>query len=215
MVLWPVFRLSQHTVGAGPMADDVPVREWPWMLVTPGRALADWLCLNLVFQLVVWTLYTGYHWLAPQSMAPAGRWTLGQTVWLDLAISGWSLLTGLIIAIGCRSLAPTRRVLAMSACVLLLLGEPLVMAMVSWLTGAATGSAGVAWTMRVSPLQAIDGLSVPNPSWTPGPWPAMVISVWGAGLLGWTAVLVQARRVRTAACRSTSTPALGLDHRAD
>jgi hypothetical protein len=147
--------------------------------MTPALILRDWLCLILVFQAVVWPLRI------------TGRWPVTQAVWLDAAVAAWSLLTGLLIALGCRVRSGVARTAAMAACVGLLFGEPAAQAAIS--RGAEHGLwRPVNWPMRVSPVEALWAMTAggdPLP-WSGGPWGAVVVSVLLAGVLGWGALVI-------------------------
>lgn len=147
--LWPAVRLSQMTRrypatdqrGLPASGGEVTRREW-------ARAcrgtLLDWFCLNLVFQAVLWPLQI------------AARWPVMQTVWLALAVAGWSLLTGLVIAWGRGTDRGAWRAGAMVGCVALVVVEPAL-----WCLGWMAGALGMPM-MRLSPLQALWTLSAPG-----------------------------------------------------
>jgi hypothetical protein len=152
MGLWPAVRLSQPTgrwasarsAGGSAAASgdrDVDAVEWARAC---RQTLLDWFCLNLVFQAVLWPLQI------------AARWSLAQTLWLDLSVAGWSLLTGLLIAWGRGTDRGLLRSWTMLACVGLVVLEPLL-----WWAGWQAGVVGTP-TMRLSPLQALWGFSDPG-----------------------------------------------------
>lgn len=178
MGLWPAVRLSQATgrpadgqrPGAGVPLPAIP-SDHAWARVC-GGTLLDWLCLNLVFQAVLWPLQM------------AAGWTLIQALWLDVSVAGWSLLTGLLIAWGRGTDRSTGRLLAMLVCVGVVVLEPAL-----WWLGWQAGAVGVPM-MRISPLQALWSLSATdlNPRQvatviaTQG---VQVVSVVAAALCGW------------------------------
>ncbi len=142
--------------------------------------MMDWVCLLLVFQVVVWPLML------------VGRWSIEQTLWLDLAVVFWSLLTAVLVGLG-RVLPFTRgagvRVGAMLLCVLLLLGEPAWMA----ISGVGFDTAGaeavgegwrVQWQMRISPLQALWELTTTIQPYDPSAWRPTILSTAVAAGLG-------------------------------
>jgi hypothetical protein len=155
MVLWPVWRLSQGSDRIG-----------------PGIIFRDWLSLNLVFQAVVWPLKV------------SADWDLAQTLWLDTAVAGWTLLTALLVAVGCRSSHGAIRTVAMALCLLLVLGEPLIMALIN-LSTSVGDFVGPTWCMRISPIQALWVLAGPSLSFTDIPWSSTVISIGLVATIGW------------------------------
>ncbi len=161
-VCWPSLRLTQETLGPRQLRehDGKPL---------PQRGVAtavwiDWFWLNVVLQVVLWPLRF------------YGQWSLAQTLTLAGALAAWSLLTALLIAWGALGGAG-RRAVAMAACLLLLLAEPALMAL-----------AGVGWTMRLSPIQAIDALTRGPGEFQLNTWPWRVAVVGIAALLGWAAM---------------------------
>ncbi len=159
MLCWPALRLS-----LGPTEHQGSEAA----TVRPARVFLEWSSLFFIFQAVLWPLRT------------AARWELAQTLWLDAAIAAWGLITAAIVAWGCRSLLPNHRVWAMVGCVLLLLGEPVLMAM--------TGSA--AWFMRVSPIQVIWVLSDGPVSELSGSLASHIIAAITAAIVGWVLVIM-------------------------
>jgi hypothetical protein len=127
---WPAFRLSQSGEADADAAGAAAGPGAPPVLLV----LFDWVCLMLIFQAVVWPLRL------------VGGWTFDQAAWLAIAMAAWSLLAGAIVAVGRQFESGGVRALAMAGCVLLVLGEPLVMA----LSGVEGG-----WRMRVSPIGAL------------------------------------------------------------
>lgn len=148
MVIWPAVRLCQLKM-PGRSESGIPI-------------LAEWMCLNLVFQAVVWPLRVSMDW------------SLAQTLWLDAAFAVWSALTALVIAWGRRHDRPGPRTLAMVACVALLLAEPLVMTL-----------SRARWPLRVSPVETIWALSNPAREFVFEPWITHVGLAALAALAGW------------------------------
>ncbi len=163
MGVWPAIRLSQATPGT---SETSPHSSRTWRREAT-RILIDWLFLNLVFQAVMWPLQM------------AGRWTLEQTLWVDAAVAGWSLLAGLVIAWGRGGGTGSRRTLAMIGCVGIVLAEPVLM----W----AIGKTGWDMTssMRLSPIEAIWGLTSPLARSGVLPWAQQVAAVGLAAVTGW------------------------------
>ncbi len=165
-LLWPMLRLSQHTAagrtGRGPGA---------W------RLLLDWFCLVLVLQATIWPLRL------------VAGWHVSQVAWLVAAIGAWGLLAGAVAAVGQRSRHGYIRAWAMVACVLLLVGEPLLMGLLN--TG--TAEARVAWPMRVSPIQAMWAMSTPDANWSPGPWATQIVGVFAVATVSWVLILALKR----------------------
>ena len=158
-LLWPAYRLGQR-------------RPFPngRVLGLHTHVVLDWMCLLIVFQSVLWPV-----------RAIAG-WGMAQAVWLDAAVAAWGLLAAWIISMGCRSPFGGHRMVAMAACVLVLLGEPALMGLIN--LGAAHGD-GLAWTMWLSPLEAVWAMTAPPSAWTPQPWSIRVMVIGLISLLGW------------------------------
>jgi len=121
MVMWPALRLCQEL---DPRA-------------ATSQILWDWLCLNLVFQAVVWPLQV------------SAQWATAQAVWIDAIMATWSLLTGLVLVIASRGPTGRGRAIAMTACLALILAEPLCIVLFSSATSRAS------WTMWLSPIDVI------------------------------------------------------------
>src|SRR5206468_387657 len=130
------------------------------------RVLVDWFSLNLVLQAVIWPLRL------------IADWPLSQTLWIDAALAGWSLLAGLLVAWGCRSNRGGDRTAVMLLCMLIVLGEPAALAVL----GAAAPRSGVHWVMRISPVQTLYHLTAQDPDWMPRPWTWITASVAGAAV---------------------------------
>lgn len=167
-LVWPLVRLSQDDP---PALLDASVRDRRRFRF--AAIVVDWLSLMLVFQAVVWPLRV------------TGDWGLEQTLWIDAAVAAWSLMIAAIVAIGVQFERPLARTLAMLACVMLLLAEP-VAASVYVLNG------GQAWTARLSPIGAVWSMSGPSRTWRPAQWQFEVASVAVAALLVWLAAAVLA-----------------------
>ena len=167
MGLWPAVRLSQVDRPTGERDGE---SEAGWWAGACRRTLLDWLCLNLVWQAVVWPLRV------------AGDWGLWQAAWVAAAVAAWSLLTGLIIAWGRGTDAAGRRAAAMAVCVGLVLAEPLILWAVR-LSGQVPAAG-----MQVSPLQAVWNLTSRTAAVTTGPWDQQVVAVALAGVAGWVAL---------------------------
>jgi hypothetical protein len=180
MAVWPALRLSQQLPGrdadtGAALADSVEggaattsVRVWATML--------DWICLMLVFQVVIWPLML------------VGRWSAEQTLWLDLAVVFWSSLSAVLIGLGRVLPLPGVRVWAMLLCMLLLVGEPVLMA-IGGISFDSVGSAGrsgsAVWQMRISPLQAMWELTTTVRPYDPTVWRPTILSTAAASGLGW------------------------------
>jgi hypothetical protein len=192
MLLWPAFRLSQDgrwrrwwvphgepseagSPGVAPThPEPAPAKR---SSLTPPLILRDWFALNAIFQAVIWP-----HVLTRQ-------WQADQAAWVSAAVASWTLLCGAIVALGCLSLKPSRRLAAMAGAVLLVLGEPLLLA---WMNrvGESHGLSGFDWAMHVSPIEAIYALSGPPVDFDPAPWAATLICVTVAALAAWAALLI-------------------------
>ena len=149
MLMWPALRLGQN-IGRAMSAEQV---------------LWDWVCLILVVQVVIWPLRV------------SADWSMAQVVWLDVALSGWSLATGLLLLVCSGWTSGAGRTAGMAACLLLVLGEPLLMAGLAW-----AGVCGV-WSMWVSPIDTLWALT----SRPASIWPAHILGVTAAAVAGWVA----------------------------
>lgn len=156
MLVWPAFRLSQGREGPGGRG-----------IASTAVVMIDWWCLMLIFQAVIWPLRV------------VAAWSYAQAFWLDAAVLAWSLLVGAIVAAGRLFGSGLARSLAMAACVLLLVGEPLLMALTQG-----------RWTMRVSPLQAIWELSRPAIDADPARAQPLIIAAGVAAGAAWLAVVL-------------------------
>jgi hypothetical protein len=174
MVIWPLVRLSESPL----QWHDRAAPRW---LTTTG-VLVEWLSLIAVFQAVVWPLRV------------TGDWGLAQTLWLDGAVVSWTLITAAMVALGVAMPGGAGRSLIMATCVLLLLGEPLVMAMFP----------GSDWDMRISPLQTVWALTDRGTAWQPEPWSGRVTAAALAAAAAWAVVgLALWRSESTATPRTT------------
>lgn len=177
MILWPALRLSQDAFRPNSYLDESrggpPSRLRPSRL-TPLLILRDWLSMVLVFQAVIWPLRV------------SAQWSIAQTVWLDGAVLGWSLLVAALVAWGCHSRLGAHRVTAMLLVMLLLFAEPLVM----FIANRMTVDTPVTWTMRVSPIEAMWALTVEPIDYRPAPWTAQVTLVLIAAALAWAIILI-------------------------
>jgi hypothetical protein len=175
MAVWPAVRLSQQMIGRLPGPAVGGVRSRRQACASPAvRVLAtmlDWVCLVLVFQVVIWPLML------------VGRWSAEQTGWLDAALLSWSLLTALLIGLGRVVPLAGARLFAMLLCMLVLVGEPAWMAL--WGEGFAGISTGAGLRMRISPLQALWELTTTVRPYDPTPWGPVILSVAVAAGLGW------------------------------
>jgi len=158
MAVWPALRLSE---AAG--VESGGVRWW-----SVRQTLADWVSLYGVFQLLPWSLKISLEW------------SVSQVLWLDAAVGAWTFLTAAVVAWGRAGVHAGRRTSALGVCLGLLLAEPLVM----WLSSYMSSGAGV-WRMRLSPLEAVWWLSQPRASWQAGPWMYHVMSVGVGGVMLW------------------------------
>lgn len=222
---WPLLRLMQESPSAGP-AESLPrttrvrlpdaLRDADSSASSSTRAgdgddavtsrgapkprawdvmrliLRDWLALILVFQVVVWPLQL------------TAMWSLGQAIVLDGSVAAWSLLVGAIIAWGCMGDRPSRRTIAMVLVVLLLFGEPLIMAIINF--NASRGQ-GILWPMRVSPIETVWSATGVPADWIGGPWIERTIAAGIAAVLAWAALgisLMMSRRDETPAVTGDS-----------
>ncbi len=175
MGLWPAARLSQDTTdGSGQLQ--------------PGSRsviVADWFCLNLVYQAVLWP------------MRIVADWSVAQTLWLDVAVAGWSLLTGLLIAWGRSFGTAGMRTLAMLACVAVVVLEPVVLAAAVLLRGPVElddGTPVSGWALlpnlRLSPVQTVWELTGPPAFFVGPPWTGYALAVAVSAAVGWVVLAV-------------------------
>lgn len=145
MVAWPAVRLSQRRLPVGRLGRRPGVvasrlrRQWQLMDLA-----VEWLCLALVFQAVVWPLSFVAHW------------GLSQTLWMNAAMLAWSFAAAALVAWGCVFAHGAWRGVAMAGCLLLLAGEPVVVALLTLVTSSWHGGWGV------SPLPTLWVLSEPT-----------------------------------------------------
>lgn len=173
MLAWPAVRLAQVRP-ADVWAMGEPARGRLILLLT----FLEWLCLVLVFQAVIWPL------------GLVARWELEQTLWLDTAVLGWSLVIAALTAWGCQSTRGGVRAVAMAACVLVVVGEPAAVAL--WTLGASEPM-GPAWAMRVSPVQTLWALTHEGALWDGDPWRIRAGTAAAAGVLAWALLPVLVR----------------------
>lgn len=181
MAVWPALRLSQqlpsrHGAKHAYAAHGIDYGTATFRTRLFATAL-DWFCLLLVFQVVVWPLML------------VGRWSTQQTLWLDLAVLSWSLLTAVLIGLGRLAPLAWLRVVAMVLCVLLLIGEPIWMAVGGTGFGVVSDGApgrlvDTRWQMRVSPLQALWELTTTEQPYDPSGWRPTILSTAAAAGLG-------------------------------
>jgi hypothetical protein len=117
-LVWPALRLTQHGITRPAM-----------------RCVGDLLCLLLVLQVVIWPLRVLVHW------------TGWQTLWIDLAVVGWSLPIGLWVYLGLRRGTSAARLLAMALCLATLLGLPLLSLLLDRPALASVNPIAVIWTI--------------------------------------------------------------------
>lgn len=145
---------------------------WPAVrlsqLGSVGGVLLDWIALNALWQAVIWP------------MATIMRWPMEQAIWLGVAMAGWSLWAGWLIAAAGRSHDGWVRAGAMAVCVALLVGEPVLMAM-----------SGKSWQMVISPTGALWALTEKPGYFRIEPWvgpltitTAAAVGAWGALITG-------------------------------
>ncbi|GAB4187768.1 MAG: hypothetical protein Kow00105_02430 [Phycisphaeraceae bacterium] len=169
MAVWPAYRLGQQpvAVSAGRRTDGAGFGALATLL--------DWVFLVVIFQVVIWPLML------------VGGWSFRQALFLDGAILSWSLLTGLLLALGRARPGQAARVVMMVLCVMLLIGEPVLTAVPSvsgWWESAA-GEGGRSDLMRVSPVQALWELTTTRQPYDPSRWAVTIFSTAFAAAIGW------------------------------
>jgi hypothetical protein len=133
------------------------------------QVLLDWFALIGVYQAVIWSL----HLLA--------GWPLVRGLWLNGAVLAWSLLAALLVAAARRWPFGWARALGMLACIALVFAEPTAI----WLAVVAGGEA---WSMRISPIQALWELTQPPSRSAIEPWDTRTLTIAIAAVLGWLAL---------------------------
>ena len=215
MIIWPAYRLSQSGMRSFTFSESMvsrdellsaPVQDLSHLLppaaasvsyasvdavapqvkvlpshLTPGLIFRDWFALNGVFQAVIWP-----HLLT-------GQWSFEQAGWVSASMATWSLLIAAIVAWGCRSLAGLRRTAAMLLVMLLLFGEPLILALANELADRWQQS-GLDWPMSISPIEAIYALTAPPLDYSPGQWRITVLCVLVVAVMSWVGLWVKGRR---------------------
>ena len=175
MGVWPALRLSQQLPGEH--GKDEGGRSTYDPALATEKVMAtwlDWVCLMLVFQVVIWPLMI------------VGRWTFEQTLWLNVAVMSWSALTGLCIGLGRIIPIPGGRSLAMMLGMLLVVAEPVVMMFLGHNPAAMLlGQGDPDTAMHVSPIQAVWELTTTIQPSDPSPWVPVILSIALAALLGW------------------------------
>lgn len=190
-LLWPAWRLSlgawvwpmpsssppgaSGSAQASALGAAAPGQEkWPILF----SVLRDWLSLNLVFQAVIWALML------------TADWHVRQTGWLSGAVAAWSLLTGAVIAWGCLARRGGQRTGAMVACVLLLVGEPLVRLIVGLFNPSP---AVLGAPMRLSPIGVLWWLTVRPADFQLEPAGLEVIAIAIVAVMAWVGLGLFAR----------------------
>lgn len=177
MAFWPVLRLSQFRD-----LNDQDQSSSADSFRTPGRLFIDWLCLNLIFQTIIWPLHLN------------AQWHISQTWWISATLASWSLITGAITALGCRSDKPIHRTLAAAICMLLLVGEPVLLVLARMAFGITTaGSASGHLTYQTTPLALVWELTSPAATWAHQPWQTQVPAAALAGITGWLVIIATRR----------------------
>lgn len=164
MAMWPAARLSQAE-----QIDDTRRR--------PQAALAillEWLCLVLVFQMVIWPLRI------------VADWPVRQALWLNAAVAAWSLLTAAAVAWGRQFRTSLGRTVMMAVCMLVLVGEPALMALTP---SSGPSPLRFVWTMRLSPLQALWAMTAPSPG-PLEPWMGVILTITAAAVAAWLVLFV-------------------------
>ena len=169
MVIWPTFRLSQGNGGGSPSSRSPQPVSGTNHGMSLGGVFVDWFCLLVVFQAVIWPLRI------------LKEWSIQQAVLLDLVVSVWSLLTGLLIAYGCRFRRGSARGAVLGLCILLLLGEPAMMMLTPW--GRPPGQ--LPWTMRISPIQILWALTDRPEKFDADRWISTMATAATVAVIGW------------------------------
>ena len=107
-------------------------------------------------------------------------------MFLSIAVAAWSLLVAAMVAWGCQRRLASVRTWVMVAILLLVWGEPLLMVLVRGMLPQWEGA--FAWTMHVSPIEALYALTEPATTFEPQPWRPTLIAVLVAASVAWIGV---------------------------
>jgi hypothetical protein len=182
LLVWPMLRLSQEhpkvyvrKAGKPSIMGDLESGS----PMTPGAVFSDWFSLNMLFLCVAWILRM------------SAGWSVSQTAWMSIAMASWSLIVGALLIFGCRVDDGRHRTRMMAACILLFLGEPLVLTAMN--VFQSPGDA-FRWRMVILPLEAIWVMSGPASGWETSVWAPRikVVALMALGL--WLVVLFTGRR---------------------
>ena len=168
LALWPALCLSRRP--SRPAIAGRPLRARPG----PGMILAEWFALALVFQALAWPL--GF----------IAGWTLRQTAWVNTAMLSWALLTAAFVAWGAAARRARERVVAMTLCLMLLVGEPLLVSLLAML-----GPRG--WDMRLTAVASLWHLTAPHAQYQPQPWVSFTLSMAVTAAAAWGIVVAVTR----------------------
>ncbi len=172
LLLWPAWQLSLSHISPRPLR---PVREHL-------QVLAHMLGLLMVLQVVLWPL-----------RFTAG-WPVEQTLWLSGALCGWLLVVGAVTAWGYQRTTQAGRMVAMLMVVLLVVGEPLLRAM---LVLPRTGSGLIAGVPLAGPLRMVQAMGAPPGYWYLQGWGLYVCGLLSIGAAMWLILLVTSCRKRS------------------
>ncbi|MFA9477285.1 hypothetical protein ACERK3_03140 [Phycisphaerales bacterium AB-hyl4] len=145
LAAWPAIRLGQRRMPPGRLGTrpgGVALRlRRQWQLMDLA---VEWLCLVLVFQAVVWPL------------SFVAQWSLGQALWVNAAVVAWSAAAAALIGWGSVFARGPGRGVAMLVCLVLLAGEPVLVALLTLVNTSWNGAWGV------SPLPTLWALTEPS-----------------------------------------------------
>lgn len=158
LVIWPAVRLSQaHRFGPG---DDRGRANR--FRIAQYLVILDWLSLNIILGCV-----TGLFWLMDGWTIDG--WTWEQALLITGLCAGWSAAAGAVIAWGRAQESGLSRSLAMLVCLLLLAGEPLLIAGAAWLQGlGGDGSTTSAWKPGLNLLTPLWEVTIMPTRWQAG-----------------------------------------------
>jgi len=121
-----------------------------------------------------------------------GHWGWESTLWLNGWVVGWSLLAAAIVA-HLIDRGPKAQSIGMTLCLLMVLGEPAVVAVLRSPMDMLEGT----WaTANLSPVLGITALTPVGGPPSLGLWPARVVSVLTAAVVAWAFVLLARRYQR-------------------
>lgn len=194
MGVWPAVRLSLASRGPGSTSR-------PW--AAARNAASDWLAMVILLQMVIWPLWlAGGKWTlvgGPQVFAT--RWSAAQTGAISATLVSWSAVTAWLVAWGGVRGTRGAATLAMAGCLLLMIGGPVIHAMMT-----ATGVGPVVEARGFGPVATLWALTQAKADVVVARYLPGIAATALAALVGWIGLIVVSRLLRRPA-PSSVTPA--------